>query len=121
MTVEVGDALSYSVQAISAPKTCGSYEITLTHTGKLPAAAMGHNWVLVPKEAAQEVATAALKVSAEDNYVPDDDRVVAASSIVGGGESTSVTVELADLSGDYTFMCTFPGHWVTMQGTFQVI
>ncbi|MEM1229571.1 MAG: azurin [Pseudomonadota bacterium] len=119
-TLEVGDALAFNTKEIVANKSCGSFTVTLTHTGNLPAAAMGHNFVLVPMDATQAVANAALKVTAAENYVPDDDRVIANSKIVGGGESTSVTFDISGLSGDYRYMCTFPGHWVAMQGVFRV-
>jgi len=118
--IEVGDAIVYSVDAIRTQTSCGELTVNLTHTGQLPKEAMGHNWVLVPSDAVQEVATAGIAAGLENNYVPEDDRIIAASSIVGGGESTSVTVPLEGLSGSYTFVCTFPGHSMAMQGTLTI-
>jgi azurin len=54
--------------------------------------------------------------------VPDDDRIVAATDVIGGGESTSVTFSLDELEDgvDYAYVCTFPGHWSVMRGPFSV-
>ncbi|MEM6709387.1 MAG: azurin [Pseudomonadota bacterium] len=120
LSVEVGDTLAYNVKALSVPKSCGTATVTLTHTGKMPKTTMGHNWVLVANSDVQTVANASLKAGADNNYVPSDERVIAATTLVGGGESATVEVSLADLDGAYTFMCTFPGHWAVMKGTFTV-
>ena len=77
---------------------------------------MGHNWVLTKKADFQSVAQAGASAGMENDYVPpDDDRVIAATEIIGGGESTSVTFSIADLNPDepYQFFCSFPGHWAT--------
>jgi len=118
--IEVGDAIVYSVDAIRTQASCGELTVTLTHTGQLPKEAMGHNWVLVTGDAVQEIATAGIAAGLDNNYVPEDDRIIAATSIVGGGEATSITVPLDGLSGSYTFVCTFPGHSMAMQGTLTV-
>ncbi|MEM1433667.1 MAG: azurin [Pseudomonadota bacterium] len=119
-TVEVGDTLAYNVKEISFPKSCGTATITLTHTGSMMKNVMGHNWVLVEEADKQDIANAALGAGPGANYVPDDERVIAATELVGGGESSTIEVPLADLEGSYTFMCTFPGHWAVMQGTLKI-
>jgi azurin len=56
------------------------------------------------------------------NYVPANDaRVIAFTKIIGGGETTSVTFPASKLTkgGDYTFICTFPGHYVIMRGALK--
>jgi len=118
--VVVNDTLSYSVSEITAPADCTEFTINLTHEGNLPASAMGHNWVLVPEGTAQAVATAGMGVGLDGDYLPEDDRIIAATEIIGGGGSTSITFSLEGLSGPYTYVCTFPGHWGPMRGTFTV-
>lgn len=120
--IEVGDNIAYSTESLSAPASCSEVTVTISHTGRLPAAAMGHNWVLVPEDALQSVAQAGVSAGADADYVPDDDRVVAATGIVGGGESDSVSFSLDALQDGvtYRYVCTFPGHWMVMQGTFTV-
>ncbi|MEE4361809.1 MAG: azurin [Pseudomonadales bacterium] len=123
VAVSVGDALAYDPTTIAVPSSCETVTIQLTHTGRLPKEAMGHNWVLVPTDAMQAVANAGIQAGIERNYTPDDDRIVAATRLVGGGDSASVTFELAALESGvaYSYLCTFPGHWTVMKGTFSVV
>ncbi|MEM1412024.1 MAG: azurin [Pseudomonadota bacterium] len=124
-TVEVGDGLSFSVgNAMEVPASCSEVTITLNHTGTLPKEGMGHNWVLTTAADFQAVAQAGIAAGVAANYVPADDaRVIAASDLIGGGESTTLTfsTEGMDPAGDYTFFCSFPGHWAIMQGTFKLV
>ena len=43
--------------------------------------------------------------------------------VIGGGEETSVTFSIGSFSAgdDYTFFCSFPGHYAIMKGSFKVI
>ena len=121
--MEVGDGISWNTNSLSVPSSCENVTVTIEHTGQLPKAAMGHNWVLMPKDAVQEIGMAAITLSVEQNYVPEgDDRIVAATGLIGGGESTSVSFSLGDLKDgvEYEYVCTFPGHWSAMRGSFTV-
>jgi azurin len=83
---------------------------------------MGHNWVLVKTADVTTVANAGMSAGLANNYLtPGDPHVIASTKIVGGGQSTTITFPTSKLSksGDYTFMCTFPGHYVIMKGTFK--
>jgi azurin len=54
-----------------------------------------------------------------DSYLPKGDaRVLAHTAVIGGGQTTSVTFSTAKLAkgGDYTFFCSFPGHFAMMKG-----
>jgi len=120
--IEVGDGLEYSIKEMVAESSCGEVTVNLTHTGQLPAIAMGHNWVLGKTEEYQAIANEGMMLGEENSYLkPDDPRVIAYSKIVGGGESTSVTFSVSGMApGDYTFFCSFPGHWSTMNGVFRL-
>lgn len=121
LSVEVGDGLAYSTTSLATEASCETAKVTITHTGKLPAAAMGHNWVLARPDDFDAVTKAAIQAGLDANYVPDDERVLASSKIVGGGESDTVDVPVSTLgAGEYVFFCTFPGHWTVMKGTFTV-
>lgn len=122
--IEVGDGLSYSMSAVEVSADCEEVTINLAHTGSLPAAAMGHNWVLTEAADMRDVATAGMASGIAGNYLPaGDDRVLAATSIIGGGENTSVTFSLAGLDAgkEYKYFCSFPGHWSVMQGPFKIL
>jgi azurin len=123
--LEIGgnDQMQYDKKELSAPATCKDITVTLHHTGKLPKEAMGHNWVLVNTPDSGSVANAGMGAGLANNYVaPADKRVIAATKVVGGGESTSVTFSASALKkgGAYTYLCTFPGHNALMHGTFKL-
>jgi azurin len=84
---------------------------------------MGHNWVLVSTPDLTAVANAGMSAGLAANYVADaDKRVLAHTKVIGGGESASVTFATAALKkgGDYSYLCTFPGHNALMRGKFKL-
>lgn len=123
LTVDSNDAMQFSTKEITVSKSCKEFTINLTHSGKLAKNVMGHNWVLVKTSDLRDVANDGLAAGLENHYVkPDDDRVIAFTDIIGGGEETSVTFPVSKLSADevYTFFCSFPGHFSIMQGTLTL-
>lgn len=119
VSIEGNDAMKFNLDRITLAADCTEVQLTLKHTGKLPAAAMGHNWVLTETSAYQPVATAAAAAGAAADYVPKNDaRIIASTKLIGGGESTTVRFPTSKLKkgGDYTFFCSFPGHWTVMKG-----
>ena len=121
--VEAGDALSFNTTIIEVPASCANATINFKHTGKLPAAVMGHNWVLSKTADLQPIQNDGNVAGAAGGYLKaDDPRVIAATAIIGGGESTSVTFSTAGLNaGDaYSFFCTVMSHSAVMKGTFAL-
>ena len=119
VTIGGNDQMQFDKTSIAVAADCTEVELTLKHTGKLPATAMGHNWVLTKTADFQPVATAGTSAGAANAYVPKGDaRVIASTKLVGGGESTTVKFSTSKLTkgGDYTFFCSFPGHWSLMKG-----
>ena len=53
-------------------------------------------------------------------YVPNSRSVLAATKMLGPGESDDIIFKLPNIPGRYTYVCTFPGHWQTMQGEIIV-
>jgi azurin len=122
-TVEGNDAMQFNTKAITVDKSCKQFEVTLKHAGKLPKAAMGHNWVLTKAADLQPVATDGIAAGLAANYIKAGDaRVIAHTKVVGGGESDSVTFDVSKLAAgqDYAFFCSFPGHSSVMKGTLAV-
>jgi azurin len=81
---------------------------------------MGHNFVLLKKDVVmKDFAMTAMKAR-DNDYIPaDTDKVIAYTDLIGGGESTTIEFEAPE-KGEYTFLCTFPGHFGLMNGTFIV-
>lgn len=119
VNVDSTDQMTFTQKEIKVAGDCSQVKLTLRHTGKLAATAMGHNWVLTRTADYQPVAMAGMRMKLADAYVPKGDaRVLAHTAVIGGGQSTSVTFSTAKLvkGGDYTFFCSFPGHFAMMKG-----
>lgn len=121
--IDSNDMMQYDKSEITVSKDCDEVTVKLTHSGSQPVAVMGHNWVLAETSEWQALASDAMAAGPEKDYLPDgDERVLAHTDLIGGGESTSVTFDLSELDadGDYTFFCSFPGHSFQMNGKFII-
>ncbi len=117
------DAMQFDKKELSIAADCKVVQLTLKHTGKLPISAMGHNWVLTKTADVMPVNNAGLTAGLARNHVPPgDQRVIAFTPVLGGGQSTSISFPTTGLvkGGDYTFFCSFPGHIGLMRGKFLV-
>lgn len=113
-----GDDMKFNANEIRVE---GGKKVTvnLTHLGKLPAANMGHNFVLLKKGVDLQAFALRAMNAGETQYIPEGDEVIVHTKVLGGGESTSVTFDAPE-PGTYEFLCTFPGHFAVMQGRFVV-
>jgi azurin len=121
--LKAGDDMKFDKVIVTVSSTCKAIEIKLAHTGKLPVAAMGHNVVISAGDAVMPLAQEGMKAGAAANYLPPGDaRVIAATPLVGGGETTSATLAGGKLEkgGNYAFFCSFPGHFALMKGAVIV-
>lgn len=124
ISIEGDDSMKFNVASVTIKKAdCPEVELTLKHVGKLPEAAMGHN-VLITKHADMDaVAKDGIAAGPAAEYVKaDDDRVIARTQMIGGGESDTVTfkTDALEVGGDYDFFCSFPGHYAVMKGKVVV-
>jgi azurin len=120
LEISGNDAIQFDKKELKVPASCKQVTLTLKHIGKMPVTAMGHNWVLTRTADSAGVASDGMKAGQASSYLkPGDARVIAATKMVGGGESTSVKFSTAALKkGEaYTYVCTFPGHSAVMRGT----
>jgi azurin len=116
------DQMSFDKKELVVAPDCTAVELTLKHAGKLPAQAMGHNWVLTKSTDVAGVANDGMGAGLPKNYLKDGDaRVIAHTKVVGGGQSDTVTFPTSKLTkgGAYTFFCSFPGHSSMMKGTLK--
>ena len=116
------DQMQFNVRELVVPTDCAEVEVTLRHSGKLPAKTMGHDWVLAKDSDMSGIITAGLAAGASRGYLPEHDaRIIAATPIVGGGESATVkfATSLLQAGARYAFFCTSPGHSTVMRGTFK--
>lgn len=120
ITLTGGDDMKFDLAEIKV-KDGQTVKLTLVHSGKMPKAAMGHNFVLLAT--GTDVAKFATEaINAKDNdYIPASQKknIIAHTKTIGGGET--VTIEFkAPAKGTYDFLCSFPGHSAMMKGKFIV-
>lgn len=120
-TIEGNDAMQYNADSITIPATCTQFTINLKHAGAMAVNVMGHN-VVVAKEADMAGIAADGMAVAPEHVKPDDARIIAHTKMLGGGETASVTFDVAKVKdgGPFKFFCSFPGHMALMQGSLQV-
>ncbi len=120
IVIKGSDAMQFDLKEIKV-KAGQKVKLTLTHSGKLAKAAMGHNWVLLKQGV--DVAAFGGKAAAarETEYIPKSEaaNIIAHTKLLGGGESDTIEFT-APKKGKYTFICSFPGHYALMKGEFIV-
>lgn len=82
-----------------------------------------HNLLIVRPGELEAVAQNALNMGLDGpklDYVPQSKRVLFHTSLLEVGESESIFFTAPDQPDDYPYVCTFPGHWQTMQGMMTV-
>ena len=85
-----------------------------------------HNFVLIKPGKIEAVGTLATAMitdpkAMDKHYIPEQSAdILAYSPLVQPGESVTIEFTLPVEPGDYPFICTFPGHWLQMRGTFHV-
>jgi azurin len=115
----VPDDMTYSVKNFTVKP--GQYvRITLTNPDE-----MQHNLVFVRPGSVEDVGDlvnvmAKASDASERNYVPPSQDVLLWTNLVDPGQSVTLEFIAPTQVGDYPYMCTFPGHWKTMQGVMKV-
>ena len=121
LTLESNDQMQFSARELAVSTECTEVELTLRHVGRLPPKVMGHDWVLARDADVAALVSAGLAAGFDRGFLPQNDaRVLAATHLVGGGESATVRFSTAALvpGGQYSFFCTSPGHSSMMRGRF---
>ena len=124
LEIAAGDTLKFDKAELQISSSCEKVTVTFAHTGKLPATVMGHNWVLSKTADVKLIASDGLTAGASSGYIKaGDERVIAATNIIGGGQTTTVSFGAGQLSSDesYTFFCSFAGHSFMMAGPFKIV
>jgi glucose/arabinose dehydrogenase/azurin len=87
---------------------------------------MPHNVVVTAPGAGEKVGRAADAMAAapdayERNFVPDVPEVLFATPLVSPAERVTLSFQAPENPGEYPFICTFPGHWITMKGVMTIV
>ncbi len=111
--------MRYDVSVIKLNKG-QTVQLTLKNIAPEDAAAMKHNFVVTKKQDAKTVANKGMKAGKDAGYLPENkDKILAHTKVVEQGKQTQIAFTL-NKTGTYKFICTYPGHYPTMQGTIEV-
>lgn len=97
-------------------------EVTFENPG-----VMDHNLVIVAPGKMEEIGSDAdlmIGVPAGrdgSRFVPDSVDVLQATALVGPRGFATLTFVAPDVTGEYPYLCTVPGHWVRMNGIMLVV
>ena len=87
--------------------------------------AVPHNWALVEKDSLQEIGQLCNQLISDpqavaDQYIPDSKKVLAYTNIVEPFSEDTIYFRAPQEPGRYPYLCTFPGHWMVMNGWLTV-
>ena len=85
---------------------------------------MLHNVVIVRPGTASRVGDASMNLGLDGtrlDYVPPGNDVLFHTAIVAPQHTETIYFEAPSTPGDYTYLCSFPGHALLMQGTMRVV
>ena len=77
---------------------------------------MAHNWVLSSPGKESDVSSEGIQAGDAAGWVQDGPNVLAHTKLTAPGQADSV-VFIAPPAGSYPYLCTYPGHNLTMKGT----
>ena len=117
--VVAGKNLNFETPKIIV-KANESIALTLVNPDVVP-----HNWALIKPGTLQAIGEEANKLVADPEalirqYVPQTDDVICYTDIVEPGQETAIYFQAPQRPGTYPFLCTFPGHWMVMNGQLIV-
>jgi len=98
--------------------------VRLKGVGTMPKMAMSHNFVLLNAGADATAFANDSVMAAATAYIPAAKKaqvIAHTATMVGGGETADVTFKAPTKPGAYTYLCSFPGHFLAgMKGTLTV-
>ena len=122
--LEGNTMMQYSCNNIEVDSSCSVFTIKFKNTSTVAKEYGGHN-VIVSSDADFSSLTSLVDPtvhSPENGYLPNSDKIIAKSPIIGPNESYNVEIDVSRLnSGEkYVFWCSFRGHWGVMKGNLVV-
>ena len=86
---------------------------------------MQHNFLIGLPGSLETIGKAADEMAqqpdgAAQGYIPPVSQVLVALGLVDPGQTREVVWNVPQKPGQYVFVCTFPGHWRTMNGVINV-
>jgi len=122
ITIEpIGNQMKYQ-QTEFAVAPGETVRLIFDNTATAPS--MQHNVVVLnespSRDVFQRIGEGGMEAGVAGDYVPDDPAILAYTPMSAPGETVEVTFTAPEETGEYGYVCTFPGHWATMNGTMRV-
>jgi azurin len=121
ITIGANDQMKFEPATIQA-KVGEKLRIVLKPAGTMPKIAMSHNFVIL-KPGANDAKFAEASAMARPDFIAPalKAQVLVATPMAGNGETVSADFTAPAKPGQYTFICTFPGHFAAgMKGVLVV-
>jgi azurin len=123
ITITGNDQMRFSPTEFTV-KAGSEVEVVFHNIGRMPKETMGHNLVILQK-GTNGVSFATASIRHPDNaYVAPEleNQVIAHTAVLGPNERETLTFTVPSETGDYPFVCSFPGHTPAgMVGVMRVI
>lgn len=119
LAIQAAQGLQYVQKELKA-KAGERLSLTFTNPDVVP-----HNWALLKPGRLNAVGDSANKLIADPNglarhYVPDTSDVLVYADMTNPGASFTIHFDAPKEPGKYPYLCTFPGHWMVMNGVMVV-
>lgn len=84
-----------------------------------------HNWLLAAPGSLQKMGELCNQMITDPgglarHYVPESDDVLVWTDMVNAKAGFTIHFDAPKQKGDYPYLCTFPGHWMVMNGVMKV-
>jgi putative heme-binding domain-containing protein len=117
--IEAGENLTFATRSIKV-RAGEPLKFTFANPDVVP-----HNWVLVNPGSLERVGALVNKLVADPDavarhYVPQSDDVLFYCDVVSPHEEFSIHFQAPTKPGRYPYLCSFPGHWMVMNGQMMV-
>ncbi len=119
LTIGVAPQMKFDKNELEVEAGAG-VELAFTNNDPMP---MMHNLVIVKPGSRLEIVTAAATMGAAgmaNSFVPQSDKVIAYTPLVLTGNTYKLYFKAPAKPGKYEYICTYPGHGLTMWGTLNV-
>ncbi len=119
ITIDTAGNLSYATRSFTV-KAGEPITFTLQNPDVVP-----HNWALIKPGTLHRVGDLANKLisnpeAAARQYIPESSDVLVYTDIVLPREKFTISFKAPQEPGRYPYLCTFPGHWLVMNGVMIV-
>ena len=112
VTITANDEMKLSINEITA-KPGEVLRLRLLAVGTAPKATMAHNIVVLQAGSNQITFAEAAAKAVSTDYIPTalKSSIIAATILIGNGESAEIVFKVPTKAGNYPYLCSFPGHF----------